>query len=582
MSRHNYYRRRSVSNDFEYYSDMRVSVRAEKYKNFQFTSVFKPMFCEKHALIGEGQIYFNDLLCLLSIPSRIECPFNWKEVLKIRQFEAVPPKIEGLLTEPLKPEEPVEPYYDDIASGMLKIFSKPSYIKPDIKIRFLRDRSPKLATIFESLFIYVGKIWHNLTLYVWQWRYNIVERRKRSSKYYKSYELSMDAYNQNLANYNRAHSHWIVKRTQSEKMLKEALSIWSNEKDSFDQSAITENEQLIKLKTGYESGDKAAIEKFVQMILLQSPYPDTFPRHFETNYEPDSKIIIIDFQLPDFERYEILEETKQFKLKPVSKIKRKSIVEFSLPAIAIRTLYEVAITDEINAISSIVFNGWVNFIDKTNGHERYECILSVHATVDKIKKLIITNLDPKECFKSFKGVIAKNILEYIPVAPILVINKNDNRLIEGREIMVGLSPDHNLAAMDWNDFEHLIRELFEKEFSKHGAEVRITHASHDRGVDAIIYDPDPIRGGKFIIQAKRYTKLVDVSAVRDLYGAIQNESANRGILVTTSHYGPDAYEFAKDKNITLLTGENLLHLLEKHGYKFKIDIKEARKILNLK
>ena len=50
--------------------------------------------------------------------------------------------------------------------------------------------------------------------------------------------------------------------------------------------------------------------------------------------------------------------------------------------------------------------------------------------------------------------------------------------------------------------------------------------------------------------------------------------------MTTSDYGPDAYKFAKGKPITLLNGGNLLHLLEKHGHKAKIDLKEAKKILS--
>jgi len=140
--------------------------------------------------------------------------------------------------------------------------------------------------------------------------------------------------------------------------------------------------------------------------------------------------------------------------------------------------------------------------------------------------------------------------------------------------------DENLATMDWQDFEHLIRELFEKEFGQAGTEVKITQASRDRGVDAIAFDPDPLRGGKFVIQAKRYTNTVDVSAVRDLYGTVVNEGANRGILVTTSNYGRDAYDFSKDKPITLINGANLLHLLEKHGYHVRIDLKEAKQLLN--
>jgi hypothetical protein len=54
----------------------------------------------------------------------------------------------------------------------------------------------------------------------------------------------------------------------------------------------------------------------------------------------------------------------------------------------------------------------------------------------------------------------------------------------------------------------------------------------------------------------------------------------KGILVTTSDYGPDAYEFAKGKPLTLLSGSELLYLLSKHGYQAKIDLREAKKLLS--
>ncbi|WML49108.1 restriction endonuclease [Neobacillus sp. PS3-34] len=63
---------------------------------------------------------------------------------------------------------------------------------------------------------------------------------------------------------------------------------------------------------------------------------------------------------------------------------------------------------------------------------------------------------------------------------------------------------------------------------------------------------------------------------RDLYGTVKNEGATKGILVSTADFGPDAYNFAKDKPLTLLNGSNLLHLLQKHGHKEKIDLMEAK------
>jgi restriction system protein len=93
-----------------------------------------------------------------------------------------------------------------------------------------------------------------------------------------------------------------------------------------------------------------------------------------------------------------------------------------------------------------------------------------------------------------------------------------------------------MAAMDWEDFEHLVRELFEKEFAISGGEVKVTQASRDGGVDAIAFDPDPIRGGKIVIQAKRYTNTVGVAAVRDLYGTVVNEGGREYSIL--SRTGP--------------------------------------------
>ena len=68
-----------------------------------------------------------------------------------------------------------------------------------------------------------------------------------------------------------------------------------------------------------------------------------------------------------------------------------------------------------------------------------------------------------------------------------------------------------------------------------------------------------------VIQAKRYKNTVGVSAVRDLFGTLKNEGANKGILVTTSGYGHASFEFARNKPIELIDGSNLLYLLAEHA-----------------
>ncbi|WP_227938178.1 restriction endonuclease [Alkalihalobacillus deserti] len=157
------------------------------------------------------------------------------------------------------------------------------------------------------------------------------------------------------------------------------------------------------------------------------------------------------------------------------------------------------------------------------------------------------------------------------------MNKADKRFIETKEILAGINSIPNFAEMDWEDFEHLIGELFELYFNGVGAEVNVTRKSREGGVDAVAFDPDPIRGGKFIIQAKRYNHTVDPGAVRDLYGAMNHEGASRGILVTTSYFGPDSVAFAKDKPITLIDGPRLVHMLNEHGHNVRCEITKRKR-----
>jgi len=137
----------------------------------------------------------------------------------------------------------------------------------------------------------------------------------------------------------------------------------------------------------------------------------------------------------------------------------------------------------------------------------------------------------------------------------------DKRFVDEVDVLADLDQRPNLLKLTPNEFESLIQNLF----AKMGLDTKQTRPSRDGGVDCVAFDPRPIFGGKVVIQAKRYRNTVDVSAVRDLFGTLQNEGASKGILVTTSGYGPAAFEFASGKPMELIDGSNLLYLLAEHA-----------------
>jgi restriction system protein len=344
-------------------------------------------------------------------------------------------------------------------------------------------------------------------------------------------------------------------------------------------------EAVLANKEKYFSRNSDAIIDYCEMVLANSKYPDYFFQEWDLDYQEESKVIIVDYSLPNIESIPKVKSVKyvasrnDFSESYLTENEINKLYDDVLYQISLRTIHELFEADVIDGLSSVVFNGWVDSIDKTTGKNVNACIMSIHASKEEFLNINLEKVDPKACFKKLKGIGSSQLYGISPIAPILSINKEDRRFVSAYDVLDEVNESNNLASMHWQDFENLIRELFEKEFQTNGGEVKITQASRDGGVDAVAFDPDPIRGGKIVIQAKRYTNIVGVSAVRDLYGTTLNEGATKGILVTTANFGPDAFEFAKGKPLTLLSGNNLLHLLEKHGYKAKIDLKEAKKII---
>jgi restriction system protein len=370
-----------------------------------------------------------------------------------------------------------------------------------------------------------------------------------------------------------------AKRIQ-EDLWKQAQSKYEEFKKSFLYARTTEFKKICSLiDIAREATISGLIARAEQTLKLEN-FPLFVSTEFSLKFDQDSKILILEQEFPDIGRIK-WHKSVQLKsgttLKPANKTEIKEGANILYPALSLRLACELVRLDLDGMVDAIVVNGWSDYVEKSTGQLKRAYCSSLFATKHQLLDLNLSSADALAAFSKLKGVAARS-LELTPIAPILRLNTDDKRFVDAKEVIGNLKEGENLAAMDWEDFEHLCRQLFEKAFAGSGAEVKVTQASRDQGVDAVIFDPDVLRGGKIVVQAKRYTNTVDVSAVRDLYGAVINEGATKGILVTTSHYGPDAYAFAKDKPITLLNGGELLGLLQKYGYMFRIDLTEAKKL----
>lgn len=497
---------------------------------------------------------------------------------------APPPEV-NLAPLPPKPE-PGEQKYQPVADLLDKVMPG----RRDGKIRAARERyeddlsaweqvrqrrSVKLKLLREEMDNVQAKNAASKT--AWQ---QTIERIEATDKRALSEWESADALAREKNE--RAMEKWRQACTAVKASHPKAIDDWEDRKAAHYARRDETNAAIDRSRDSYLSGHPGAVADYCEMVLSNSQYPDFFPKEWDLDYVADTRTLVLEYAMPAPDSLPALKEVQYvatkdaFKETRITDKERDALYDDLLYQIALRTVHELFEADVANALDAVVFNGLVTTLDRASGHDTTACIISFQARKDEFMAINLANVEPRSCFRTLKGVAAAKLSGLAPVPPVLMIDKADRRFVDSYAVADSLHAGVNLAAMDWEDFEHLIREVFGKEFATSGGEVKVTQASRDGGVDAVAFDPDPIRGGKIVIQAKRYANTVGVSAVRDLYGTVLNEGATKGILVTTAHYGPDAYDFAKGKPLTLLNGSNLLHLLEKHGHQARIDLQEAK------
>jgi restriction system protein len=334
-----------------------------------------------------------------------------------------------------------------------------------------------------------------------------------------------------------------------------------------ERTARRHNNHVDELERNFKQGDSGAVVEYLTAVLARMTLPCDIDGRPRVAFSPESRQVAIELELP---RIDVVPSVREYKYvrtrdeitkSAMPTAERSAIYTSLVSQLTLQTIHATLRSDAYGIIETVVLNGHVHTIDRRTGQKIHPCLVTVRTTRDRFSEIDLGQVDPIECLKGLNASISKNPSELVPVRPILEFNMVDPRFISESDVLSTLDTRPNLMDLTPSEFESLITNLFEKM----GLETKLTQASRDGGVDCVAYDTRPILGGKVVIQAKRYKNTVGVSAVRDLFGTMQNEGATKGILVTTSGYGKASYEFANGKPLELIDGSNLLYLLHEHA-----------------
>ncbi|MCM3302671.1 restriction endonuclease [Streptomyces pseudogriseolus] len=312
----------------------------------------------------------------------------------------------------------------------------------------------------------------------------------------------------------------------------------------------------------------AVIEYFSAALYSSTAWPEGFPRQVAAAYDPAAGQLVLDWELPacdvvpEVKAVRYMASVDQDKETPRPVGQRRALYREVLVQCMLLVLHELFAADEQGALESVALNGFVDGHDPTTGRPGQIFLATVMAERAAFQELHLAQVDPESCFTdALRGQVSARPDQLAAVRPGRRPQDVGNRVVAH-----GGDEDPDLFAMDPVAFENLVADLFRAM----GMQAVTTQRSNDGGVDVDALDPTPIRGGKIVVQVKRYRNTVPPTAVRDLYGTVQDAGANKGVLVTTSGFGPGSHTFANGKPLELISGPELVDLLHRHGLRGRL------------
>jgi restriction system protein len=114
----------------------------------------------------------------------------------------------------------------------------------------------------------------------------------------------------------------------------------------------------------------------------------------------------------------------------------------------------------------------------------------------------------------------------------------------------------SVRNISWREFEQLVGEAYRRQ----GYAVEETGGGGaDGGIDLVLRG----NGETVLVQCKQWkARQVGVDKVRELFGVVTAERADRGILVTSGNFTKDALAFQAGKPLSLVDGSELVRLIQ--------------------
>jgi len=199
--------------------------------------------------------------------------------------------------------------------------------------------------------------------------------------------------------------------------------------------------EVDELEQRYRSGEAAAIASYCELVLAASPYPEGCPADFRLGYVPDSKQVVVNYQLPTIEvipqesDFRYIKARNEITASAAKVLERKALYAEVVSGIAVRTMHELFAADTEQRIGVVVFNGYVRTTDPDTGSDIQPFLVTARSTRDEMAGMDLRRVVPMACLRQLKAQVSPNLSEFQPVQPIVGVHLVDPQPVEQRDIL---------------------------------------------------------------------------------------------------------------------------------------------------
>lgn len=197
------------------------------------------------------------------------------------------------------------------------------------------------------------------------------------------------------------------------KLFRSANAEWEARKASFLDLQAKANARLDALREGYGRGEAEAVIGHCDLTLLGLERPENFPCFWSMRYSQGA--LELDYDLPSLAAIPVIKAVKYvpsrdvFEVVALSESERERIYGEAVFQTALAALSALFAADTADAVKSIVFKGWVNFVDTAGTHPGRACTLALAAEKRSFAALDLASVDPQACFRALNGTMSAKL-----------------------------------------------------------------------------------------------------------------------------------------------------------------------------